>query len=283
MFARAEFAFLCAPVWSALMRGFACVQGVSVLASALAAGRAKLRHLLRSAYSIRHALSKLGDVATPGFAAASTAGASVSDAVVSEASDRFHKGLAKCKALFDAVFPRWHPPFRHPSCVRLSPPVRLLFFCSRFSSTKALYGRGDGFRNDMLLHPHQEAVWKPQLASHSLASAALRGDDDTMNLALAYSIMITATILTDSALVKLTRQMLHSAGPVPVGEVGKLLQEAVGHPVMLLFRPQRCFSACDAFHCDWATLAEAVGACEGAVWWLEEVLGFTPRVFHCVL
>ncbi len=59
----------------------------------------------------------------------------------------------------------------------------------------------------------------------------LLGDAKAMNLSMSYCAMLLCKQITSHALVALVDQVLSVKGVLPVGEIGKVLQDALDNPV----------------------------------------------------
>lgn len=121
---------------------------------------------------------------------------------------------------------------------------------SMFPLTVSWYGRGDGWREDELVHPlagggaaerasrlsgtllPATPVPQPALAGGrgaAVAEVALTGDATRLNFALSYAQTVLWPLITPALLVLLSVQLLAARGPMAVGELGKCLAEATGN------------------------------------------------------
>jgi hypothetical protein len=119
-----------------------------------------------------------------------------------------------------------------------------------FARTASWYGRGDGWREDLLAHPLEKGGASDRAARLAgapppaapvpphplqrvgdapLSTDPLTGDAPALNYALSYSAMLMAGTVSAPALAALAARLLETAGSLPVGEVGKCLQEATGN------------------------------------------------------
>ena len=135
----------------------------------------------------------------------------------------------------------------------VNPQVPVQLLDNFFLRTLNWYGRGDGWREDLLTHPMEKGgvterasrlagAYLPQqptpphpllrMGDAEMSTDPLAGDVTTINYALSYSAMLLSGNISAPALVALAVQLLHIQGPMPVGEVGKCLQEITGNTAL---------------------------------------------------
>ena len=96
-----------------------------------------------------------------------------------------------------------------------------------FKNSWSRFGRGDGYRPDLLGHPREQ--WEVSRAGRRDGRDPFGADREAMAAGLRLAAFAMGSEVTDSALNSLITRILTEKGPLQVGEVGKQLQILTGN------------------------------------------------------